>query len=138
MSRLRPDEAGVERVLILRRSRRVGTYRGRWAAVSGYLEAPDPLSQAYRELREETGLGRRDVRLLAAGEPLPVEDAQLGVRWLVHPFLFRLLPGREPALDWEHTQSRWVRPNGLGRFKTVPALREALERVYAPARSNAS
>lgn len=127
---LRRDPDGTERVLILRRSPRVGTYRGSWAGVSGYLEARNPMAQAYRELREEVGLGRRNVRLLAAGEPLPVEDEPLGVRWLVHPFLFALVPGREPVLDWEHTESRWVAPSQLGRFKTVPALREALARVY--------
>ena len=126
----RRDEDDSERVLLLRRSRRVGTYRGRWAGVSGYLEAPDPLAQAYRELREETGLPRDDVRLLAAGDPLAVDDESLGVRWVVHPFLFRLLPGREPVLDWEHTESRWVASSQMGRFKTVPALREALDRVY--------
>ncbi len=134
---LRRAEDGTERLLLLRRSRRVGTYRGRWAGVSGYLETADALTQAYRELREETGLRRRDIRLLAAGEPLSVDDEQLGVRWVVHPFLFLLRPGREIALDWENTQWRWIVPARLSRFKTVPALQEALARVHPPAQRDA-
>jgi hypothetical protein len=31
-------------ILVLRRSERVRTYAGRWAAVSGYLESEDPLA----------------------------------------------------------------------------------------------
>jgi len=38
---LRRAAAGDE-VLLLRRSQKVGTYRGRWAGVSGYLEEAAP------------------------------------------------------------------------------------------------
>ena len=38
------------------------------------------------------------------------------------------------ALDWEHTEARWVRPRALGRYRTVPRLGEALARVYPPTR----
>ena len=135
-----------DEVLLLRRSERVGTYRGRWAGVSGYLEAGRPLEQAYREIEEEVGLGRGDVRLLAQGEPLAVPDETIDTRWTVHPFLFEVVTeGGEPGddagdlkvaptgslrLDWEHTESRWVKPAELLALKTVPGLAEALARVY--------
>jgi len=155
---LRRGEGGDE-VLLLRRSERVGTYRGRWAGVSGYLEARSPLEQAYREIEEEVGLGRGDpstgsgqaVRLLAEGEPLTVLDETIDTRWTVHPFLFEMVTeGGEPGedagdlkgdlkgaptgslrLDWEHTESRWVRPQEVPALETVPGLAEALARVYA-------
>ncbi len=117
-------------VLLLRRSGRVGTYRGRWAGVSGYLEAHSPLEQAYREIEEEVGLGRRDVRLLAEGEPLVVVDESIDTRWTVHPFLFELLRPQRLRLDWEHTDSRWVRPHEVPTLQTVPGLADALSRVY--------
>jgi 8-oxo-dGTP diphosphatase len=128
---LRRGAAGDE-VLLLRRSDRVSTYRGRWAGVSGYLEDESPLEQAYREIREEVGLSRGDVRLLAEAEPLTFEDESIGMRWAVHLFLFEALRPEAVRLDWEHTESRWVRPEEIAGLETVPGLADGLARVYPP------
>ena len=137
---LRTGPDGQDEVLILRRSGRVGTYRGRWAGVSGYLKGGSSTaeSQARREIREETGLSQADVELVQAGEPLTFEDTELHTCWTVHPFLFRVRPGAAIAIDWEHTEARWVRPAALGRYRTVPRLREALARVYPPSQGDAA
>lgn len=126
---LRRDQDG-DRILVLRRSQRVGTYRGRWAGVSGYLEAPTALQQAYREIEEEAGLSAEDVRLLAEGESLTVTDESIDTRWTVHPSLFEVLRPQRFRLDWEHAEARWVRPEELDGMETVPGLVEALARVY--------
>ena len=125
---------GGDEVLLLRRSEQVGTYRGRWAGVSGYLEDAGPLAQGYREIQEEAGLARDDVTLLRAGEPLVVVDAEADRRWIVHPFLFEVRPDAQVRIDWEHTEARWVRPEEVSAFETVPQLTEALMRVYPPPR----
>ena len=122
--------AAGDEVLLLRRSEHVGTYRGRWAAVSGYLEEAFPLAQAYREIAEETGLTLEQVSLLRTGDPLEVLDAEAGRRWIVHPFLFEVRPDAPVQVDWEHTEARWVRPEEVFAFDTVPQLAEALARVY--------
>jgi len=119
-----------DRVLLLRRSGRVSTYQGRWAGVSGYLEAADPLEQAYTELAEEVGLGRDQVRLVADCGVLDLYDPDLGRRWRVHLFMFEV---QDPALvriDWEHTEARWVRPEEVAHYETVPGLAEGLRRCY--------
>ena len=116
------------KLLILCRSGRVGTYQGRWAGVSGFLEGA-PEQQAYTELSEEVGLSASDVSLLAAGEPLAVDDAGLDRRWIVHPFLFQLHDPTRIRLDWEHTEYRWIDPEEMASFPTVPGLQEALNRV---------
>jgi ADP-ribose pyrophosphatase YjhB (NUDIX family) len=103
---LRRGEEGANEVLLLRRSERVGTYRGLWAGVSGYLEAKSQLEQAYREMEEEVGLRSEDLRLLAEGEPLVVPDERVDTRWTVHSL------------------------EEMGCLKTVPRLAEALARVY--------
>jgi len=115
------------RVLLLRRSFQVGTYRGRWAGVSGYLE-DEPLRQALREIEEETGLKPRQVRLIAQGEPLEVIDGE--IRWIVHPFRFQVLDPKAIRLDWEHLEMQWIKPEELPDYPTVPKLKEALERVW--------
>ena len=56
-------------IAIFRRSERVGTYRRRWAGVSGYIEEGNtPYQQALEEIGEEVGLGERDIELVGEGE----------------------------------------------------------------------
>ncbi len=122
---------GQAELLLLRRSDRVSTYQGLWASVSGYLESESSLERAYREIEEEVGLDRSDVRLLAQGEPLVAFDETIDTRWTVHPFLFEVLRPERVRLDWEHVESRWVRIEEMGSLETVPRLEEALGRVYS-------
>jgi 8-oxo-dGTP pyrophosphatase MutT (NUDIX family) len=117
------------RVLLVRRSARVGSYQGRWSAISGYLEDADPLQQALREIVEETGLDKAVLRLRARAEPLEVPAPELGICWLVYPFLFEIDDPAGIRLDWENTELCWVRPPELAAMTTVPALAEALAAV---------
>ena len=121
------------KILLLRRSDRVRTYPGHWAGVSGSIEADrTPEQQARVEIREETGLTDDDLRLVATGEPLVVDDATTGHRWIVHPFRFVVLHPERIRLDWEHVELRWIDPADLAEFETVPNLPETWARV-APA-----
>ena len=45
-----------DRVLLLPRSQEVPTHQGKWAGVSGSIEAANPLDQSVQEIRKETGL----------------------------------------------------------------------------------
>ncbi len=114
------------RILLVRRSQRVGTYNARWAGISGFLEAgvmPD--EQAYTEIREETGLQREQVRMLKRGAVVEHEDASIGRHWFIHPFLFETLAPDAIALDWEATEMRWIAPSEMRNYETVPKLEEA-------------
>lgn len=110
------------RILLLRRSDRVGSFRGRWAGVSGYLEDPTPLDQALREVREEVGYDRNELELLGEGDLVLARDRDR--IYVVHPFLFRVRR-EDVRLDWEHTESAWVAPQEIGRRDTVPELDRA-------------
>jgi len=117
------------RILILRRSERVGSFRGRWAGVSGYLEVPDPLAQSLTEIHEEIGLSREELQLASRGEPVYARDQDRV--FVIHPFRFRV---RDPKvrLDWEHTEFRWILPEEIDQFVTVPQLGEVWRRVAPP------
>ena len=117
------------KILVLKRSSKVGTYRGHWAGVSGYLESEDPLKQAYSEMAEEVGLSKQDVTLVKAGNPLEIVDDAQNRAWRVHPFLFAVHEPDKIRLDWENIEMRWILPEETDQLKTVPALKETLDRV---------
>lgn len=116
-------------ILILRRSHKVGTYKRSWAGVSGYIEKTDDLEQAFTEISEETELYRNDLKLMKRGKPLEVIDQSLSRKWVVHPFLFHVKVPDKIKTDWEHTELRWIKPEELSKYKTVPGLKEALNHV---------
>ncbi|MCR4418742.1 MAG: NUDIX domain-containing protein [Clostridia bacterium] len=118
------------RVALFRRSQAVGSYRGRWAGISGSVEPGlGPREQVWKELAEETGLSRGQIGPYFEGRPLPVEDPGPGRRWLVHPFLLAVKEPERIRLDWEHTEMRWVRPEEIRTYDTVPQLVQTWERV---------
>lgn len=105
-------------VLLLRRSREVGSYAGAWGAVAGHAEG-DPDRAARREIEEETGFD--DAELARRGDPFPVVDERLGTRWIVHPYLFDA-DRREPELNYESSAYEWVSPAEILRREVVPKL----------------
>ena len=116
-------------ILILQRSDLVGSYQGSWAGVSGYVETT-PDEQTLVEIAEETGLSGDDIELIRKGEPLSTEDDELGVRWVVHPYLFHISDRDKVRIDWEHKKARWIKSEDMVNYHTVPKLREALARVW--------
>ncbi len=113
------------RFLVLRRSDRVGSFRGRWSAVSGYIEGrEDPRDRAAQEIREETQA--KGARFRKAANPLYTRDG--ATAFIVHPFLFDV-PSRRVTLDWENLEHRWIAPSELATLDTVPRLGIVLDRL---------
>jgi ribose 1,5-bisphosphate isomerase len=122
-------------VLLLRRSDAVGSYAGRWGAVSGHIARsgveptdPDrePLAAARAEVAEETGL-LDACELVRAGETFVVEDPDHGP-WRVHPFLFDC-GSRAVEPNEETAETAWVPPPDILRRETVPELWTSYDRV---------
>lgn len=119
------------RLLLLQRSESVRTYAGCWAAVSGYCETRDPLTQAEREIRQETGLATSTIELIRKGTPIIVDDENHDHYWRVHPFRFRY-PGSSPSikLNEEHIGYEWINPETLSDYDTVPNLDSAWKSTF--------
>ncbi|HEY93830.1 MAG TPA: NUDIX pyrophosphatase [Dehalococcoidia bacterium] len=118
------------KILLLRRSQQVGSYQGKWAGVSGYVESP-PEEQALIEINEEVSLVSDDIQLLKTGEPVVIDDEELGTRWVVHPFLFHVTNPEKMKIDWEHREYKWINPVDIDKYDTVPGLKNTLERVIS-------
>ncbi|QZP36277.1 NUDIX domain-containing protein [Halobaculum magnesiiphilum] len=115
-------------VLLVRRSDAVGTYSGRWGGVSGYVEgdADDPVDDALREIREETGIGKTDLTLVRRGDTVAVHDAEGA--FTVHPFLFDC-DTRAVEPNEELAATEWVQPPAMLERETVPRLWDAYRAV---------
>ena len=115
------------KILLLKRSNQVGTYRGLWGGVAGYVEElEDPYDTAIKEIREEAGIELDALELVRKGNPIEISDTYEGRRynWIVYPFLFHVQAKELVHIDWEHEEYRWVHPSEVRKLETVPGLDE--------------
>lgn len=111
-----------DKILLLQRSKRVGSYRGQWAGVSGFIESgEDDEAAARRELEEEIGMKKVVMRRRLETQRFRDSD----VVWCVHPFLFDI-GCQDVELDWEHERIEWVSPADVWRYPTVPGLQKVV------------
>ena len=75
-------------------------------------------------------MGGEDLELIKGGRPLSIKDKELGVKWVVHPYLFHIKDRGKVRIDWEHKETRWIHPEDIANYETVPNLKETLDRVY--------
>jgi len=116
------------RILLLRRAPTVLVNPNLWSAVTGRVEHGQSFEDsAFQEIREETGLTKRDLTLVRRGKGFRLRIRR-GVVTLVQPFLFDSRT-RLVRLNWEHTDSKWVRPIDLYKFKLIPKFNLTLKSV---------
>jgi len=117
-----------DRILILKRSDKVKSMKCLWAGVSGIIEKNDatPLARAKTEILEETGINEEEVELLKANERIKIEAAQYkNHEWNIFPFLFKT-KNPEIKLNWENSEFKWIKPNEIKNYETVPELEKIL------------
>jgi 8-oxo-dGTP pyrophosphatase MutT (NUDIX family) len=120
------------KILLLKRSNLVGTYRGLWGGVAGYVEElEEPYDTAVKEIREEAGIDADAVELVRKGDPIEFSDTYDGRRynWIVYPFLFHIQSKELVQIDWEHEEYRWVHPSEVKKLDTVPGLDDVVTQL---------
>ena len=120
-----------EEVLILKRSEKVKSMKNLWAGISGIIEDNEkPIKRAKIEILEEVGIEESDITLMKEGNKILIESPQYANhQWEVYPFLFSC-SNKEIKLNWENSDSRWIRINELNNFTTVPSLDRVLARLF--------
>lgn len=118
------------KILLLKRSDKVGTFRGKWAGVSGFIEDENSLEAALREIKEETGVDSKYLELLKIGIPFDINDTVNDTIWSINPFLF-LFKGEEITIDWEHDTFEWIYPNEMDNYEVVTNLKKTLFNLIA-------
>ena len=120
------------KILLLKRSNLVGTYRGLWGGVAGYVEElEDPYETAVKEISQEAGIDLDALMLVKKGDPIEFSDTYEGRRydWIVYSFLFHIEDKELVRIDWEHEEYRWVFPSEVRKLDTVPGLDEVVTQL---------
>jgi 8-oxo-dGTP pyrophosphatase MutT (NUDIX family) len=101
--------------------------KGLWAAISGIIEGKEePLERAKTEIFEEVGITEESIVLLKAAPQMQISSPQyVNHQWTVFPFLFSVKETKI-KLNWEHSEYRWIDPNEISKYQTVPSLDNVL------------
>lgn len=117
-------------VLLLKRSDKVLTYRGKWNTVAGYLDELKPIQEKiFQELSEELGITKRNIKTFRIGESYTFTDKTTNKTWIVYPAKVELTQKTDIILDWEHTEYRWIHPSEIDKYDTVPNAKVSLEQA---------
>lgn len=122
------------KILLLKRSNLVGTYRGLWGGIAGYIEnLEEPYETAVKEIKEEVGINLDTLLFVRKGDPIEFSNTYSGRRydWIVYPFLFHIKSKEIVSLDWEHEDYRWIYPSEVKKFNTVPHLDELVTQLFS-------
>lgn len=135
------------KILVVKRSKKVGSYQGKWSGISGFIEIPESLrilpqipekrlkklalQQAYKELFEETKLLKKTISYIVEGATIKVYDEKIKRLWHIFPFLIKLKQKDVKInLDWENVKYQWISPKKILEFDTVPKLKEIIASFF--------
>jgi len=111
-----------DKVLLVRRARMPG--KGLYSLPGGRVEFGESLRTALtREVDEETGLAIEIVGLAGWREVLPSKG---GGHYLIMSFAARWM-GKEPVLNDELDDFRWLAPDALGDLKLTGGLQQVID-----------
>ncbi len=120
------------KLLILKRSEKVRTYKGQWGGVAGYVEENEkPFDTAIKEIKEEVGLRKNDINLVKQYGPVEFTDFYEGdyYDWKIYVFVFIIKKNSKINIDWEHIEKKWISPSEIGEYNTVPFLKDIVYKV---------
>jgi 8-oxo-dGTP diphosphatase len=111
-----------DKVLLVRRARSPG--RGLYSLPGGRVEFGESLHTAlHREVDEETGLRIEIVGFTGWREVLPSASGR--GHYLIMSFAARWT-AREPVLNDEHDDFKWLAPNGLNDLRLTGGLQDVI------------
>lgn len=119
-----------DKILLLKRSEKVLTYKGKWNTVAGYLDELKSIQEKIKEeIKEELRIEENIISSVFIGKSYQFKDEKINKTWIVCPVVVELKNEPEIKLDWEHTEYKWIKPEELDNFDTTPHLNQSLKRV---------
>jgi 8-oxo-dGTP diphosphatase len=118
------------KILILRRSEKVKSFKHKWAGVSGYFEKDeDLLSRALIEIFEETKIDNKDLMLRKIPQQIKIK-MENGKAITIQPFYFSSKT-KKIQIDWEHSEYKWIKKEHITNYDVVPKLTEICKECFS-------
>jgi len=116
-----------DQILILKRSDKVRSMKGLWSGISGIIENNEnPIERAKIEIFEEIGMKENEINLIKKLKKIKISSPQYkNHEWEILPFLFETKL-EKIQLNWENSEFKWILPNELKNYETVPSLEKIL------------
>ena len=111
-------------ILLLKRTKKRESYPNKWNVLSAKIEEDEsPRKCLDREIKEEIGITRYEI----IKEAKPYIDIQKEGKWLVYPYLCRIMEGEIKLDKKEHDIYEWISISDLDRYDLVPGIKSDLE-----------
>jgi len=119
-----------DKILLLKRSNNVRTYKGKWNAIAGYLDDLKPFKEKImEELREELSIDKKIIKNIKIGNIYEFHDKKIDKKWIVHTAIVELKQKPIIKLDREHTDFKWIEIKEIKKYDAVPMIEESLKSV---------
>lgn len=118
-----------QKVLLTKRSEKVGTYPGTINGISGYLDRTDVSvdGQVITELREEINAPLEHLVSLKIGDEVIQYDESINREWHVFPALAVFDRMFTPKVNWENKNAKWYEIQTAKKMRLMPGFYETLE-----------
>jgi hypothetical protein len=108
------------KLLLVKRSEKVGWLKNRWHVMAGFLDEEKPLREkVLEELSEEVG-----VSLDAISSMRVIDHRSVGREktWIIYSIEIGFITQPSIRLDWEHTGHVWVKKDELSKYELTPEV----------------
>ena len=117
------------KILLVQRSKELPFYPGYWNGISGFLDDQKSLQEKVgEELREELGIGAKQIKKITLGEIFDQEASKYNKTWIVHPILVDVSTDKV-KLDWEAKNFAWVTLAKARKMKLLPGFEVVLAKL---------
>ena len=120
-----------DKILLVKRSERVLTYKGLWSCLAGFVDDDKTLEEkVIFEMKEELGLSEKDIISITEGDTYLFIDEDLNREWIRHLYLVEI---NTPSikLSWEHGEYVWITLEDISKYKTTPGFEDDLAKALA-------
>ena len=118
------------KILLLKRSNKVGTYKNKWNTVTGYIDEKKPIiNKIIEELNEELNITKKNISSYKIFKPFEFEDKNINKKWIIYPSIVKLKDNPIIKLDWEHSEYKWINPKDITKYDIVPKLDLSLKKI---------
>ena len=118
------------KLLLVKRSDKVGWLKGRWHVIAGFLDEEKTLRQkALEEVQEETGIGQDCIASVRALEPVHYTDE--AKHWIVYNVIVELSAFPKITLDWESPEYEWVEHAEVGSYGLLTPVAAVAQLIFS-------